>query len=241
MARTTATNFSGGLQFPYATAATDLFKKEDIQTLAQAVDQHDHSTGKGLALPSGSITLAKLAANSVDSSKIVDGTIDTVDLKDGSVTSVKIADGTIVAADIADATITSAKLASNAATLATGVAGVSSSPQTTSASQVDLTDMSLAPTLAGSSIVVVTFTGTFGCDSTSGVVVVYLNLDGIDQGEIGRAQSPTVNLGMTVAGTWPLSGIAAGAHTFKIRWLTTAGTATSQGVTRRLTLVEYRK
>jgi hypothetical protein len=50
MARTNATNFAGALQFPYATAATDLFKKEDIQTLAQAVDQHDHSTGKGLAL-----------------------------------------------------------------------------------------------------------------------------------------------------------------------------------------------
>ena len=47
MARTNATNFSGGLQFPYATSATDVFKKEDVQTLAQAVDQHDHTTGKG--------------------------------------------------------------------------------------------------------------------------------------------------------------------------------------------------
>ena len=48
MARTTATNFTGALQFPYATAAADLFKKEDVQTLALAVDQHDHTTGKGL-------------------------------------------------------------------------------------------------------------------------------------------------------------------------------------------------
>jgi predicted TIM-barrel enzyme len=55
MARTTATNFSGGLQFPYATAGTDAFKKEDVQTLAQAVDQHDHSTGKGLILPVAAI------------------------------------------------------------------------------------------------------------------------------------------------------------------------------------------
>ena len=47
MARTNATNFSGGLQFPYATAAADLFKKEDVQVLAQAVDQHDHTAGKG--------------------------------------------------------------------------------------------------------------------------------------------------------------------------------------------------
>src|SRR5215471_7015534 len=58
MARLTATNFSGALQFPYATAATDLFKKEDVQTLALAVDQHDHSGGKGLGVSGGSIKTA---------------------------------------------------------------------------------------------------------------------------------------------------------------------------------------
>jgi len=85
MARTNATNFSGALQFPYATAGTDIFKKEDVQTLAHAVDQHDHTTGKGLPPPAGSIT------------------------------SGMIADGTITAADIADATITNAKLGSDVA------------------------------------------------------------------------------------------------------------------------------
>ena len=62
MARTTATNFSGGLQFPYATAATDIFKKEDVQTLAQAVDQHDHTAGKGksVAPTNASVTNAML-------------------------------------------------------------------------------------------------------------------------------------------------------------------------------------
>jgi hypothetical protein len=95
MARSNATNFTGPLQFPYATAGTDIFRKEDVQTLAQAVDQHDHSAGKGLivntaALPAGSIAGSALA--------------------DGGVTSAKIADGTIVAADLADAGITNAKL-----------------------------------------------------------------------------------------------------------------------------------
>jgi hypothetical protein len=50
MARTLATNFSGALQFPKADAATDLFKKEDVQQLALAVDQHNHTSGKGLVL-----------------------------------------------------------------------------------------------------------------------------------------------------------------------------------------------
>lgn len=66
MARTTATNFSGGLQFPYATAGADLFKKEDVQTLAQAVDQHTHDgVGKGLAIADGTITTAKIAIGAV--------------------------------------------------------------------------------------------------------------------------------------------------------------------------------
>src|SRR5262245_3686795 len=55
MTRTVATNFSGALQFPYATAATDLFKKEDVQTMALAVYQHDHSSGKGLLLPGAAL------------------------------------------------------------------------------------------------------------------------------------------------------------------------------------------
>jgi hypothetical protein len=76
MARQNATNFAGGLQFPYATAGTDIFKKEDVQVLAQAVDQHDHSSGKGLVLPAGAIP-------------------------NGLITSAMIADGTIVTADLA--------------------------------------------------------------------------------------------------------------------------------------------
>jgi hypothetical protein len=38
MTRQTATNFTGPLQFPYATAGTDVFMKEDVQVLAQATD-----------------------------------------------------------------------------------------------------------------------------------------------------------------------------------------------------------
>ena len=59
MARLNATNFGGALQFPYATAATDLFKKEDVQTLALAVDQHTHDgLGKGLGVSGTAIKTA---------------------------------------------------------------------------------------------------------------------------------------------------------------------------------------
>lgn len=79
--------------FSRATAATDVFKKEDVQNLASAVSTHDHTSGKGLPVP--------LAAGSVNGSVLTDNTV----------TSAKIQDGTIVAGDIADGTITPAKIA----------------------------------------------------------------------------------------------------------------------------------
>src|SRR5215467_12547018 len=92
MARTNATNFSGALQFPMANAATDAFKKEDVQTLALAVDQHDHSTGKGPPVSAGSIP-------------------------NGTITSAMIQDGTIATADLANNAVTNAKLGTDTARL----------------------------------------------------------------------------------------------------------------------------
>src|SRR5262252_6904714 len=92
MARSNATNFSGALQFPMANAATDAFKKEDVQTLALAVDQHDHSTGKGPPVSAGSIP-------------------------NGTITSAMIQDGTIATADLANNAVTNAKLGTDTARL----------------------------------------------------------------------------------------------------------------------------
>jgi len=86
--------------FSRATAATDIFKKEDVQALAAAMSTHDHSTGKGLVLSAGSIP-----AGSITSAMIADGTIVAGDIADGSITSAKIADGTIATADIAPTAI----------------------------------------------------------------------------------------------------------------------------------------
>ena len=110
MARTNSVNFTGGLQFPMADAATDLFKKEDVQVAAKALDQHDHTTGKGLPLPAGAIP-----NGTITSAMIADGTIDTADLKDSAVTSLKIADGTIATADLANNAVTNAKLGTDTA------------------------------------------------------------------------------------------------------------------------------
>ena len=95
MARTNSVNFTGANQYPMASAGTDIFKKEDVQTLAKSVDLHDHSTGLGLPANMGAI-----AAGSIDGSKLVDNTV----------TSAKILDGTIQSVDIAAAGIANDRL-----------------------------------------------------------------------------------------------------------------------------------
>src|SRR5215471_5301214 len=98
--------------FSRATAGTDIFKKEDVQSVAAALSTHDHSTGKGLAIGGASIP-----NGTITSAMIADGTIDTADLKDSSVTSAKIADGTIATADLANQAVTNQKLGTDTARL----------------------------------------------------------------------------------------------------------------------------
>ena len=60
-----------------ASAATDVFHKEDVQTLAQAVDQHDHTAGKGHSInttpANASITNAMLASDVARANLLTDG------------------------------------------------------------------------------------------------------------------------------------------------------------------------
>src|SRR5215471_7258890 len=118
MTRQNATNFSGTLQFPYANAPTDLFKKEDVQVLALATDQHDHSPGKGLILSPGAIP-----AGSITSAMIADGTIQAVDIasgiiglnssliQDGAITGNKLAPGAVGTNQIASGAVTTTQIA----------------------------------------------------------------------------------------------------------------------------------
>src|SRR5499427_3396645 len=112
MTRQNATNFTAPLQFPYATAGTDVFMKEDVQILAQAVDQHNHTTGKGLPIAAGAIP-----NGSITSAMIADGTIQGADIATGAITTTQIADGTIATADLANQAVTNAKLGTDTARL----------------------------------------------------------------------------------------------------------------------------
>jgi len=59
MARGTSVNYTGALQFTYATTGPDLFKMTDVQQLAQAVELHTHdAAGKGLGVAGTAIKTA---------------------------------------------------------------------------------------------------------------------------------------------------------------------------------------
>jgi len=55
MARLSSINYTAN-NFPYATAPNDAFVKDDVQVLALAVENHDHSSGKGLKVSGTGIT-----------------------------------------------------------------------------------------------------------------------------------------------------------------------------------------
>lgn len=194
MARTTATNFTGGLQFPMANAATDLFKKEDVQTLALAVDGHDHSTGKGLVLPAAAIP---------------------------PITSAMIADGTIGLADLAPGSVDTSKLVDRAVNWFTFVAASTSSPTTTSASQVDLPDMTITRVTPETATIMLFFQGVFLCSVAGQDINLSIVMDGNAQ-STAALRVPVANYYMPIS-MWALVSLAAGTHTAKMQWSVTGG------------------
>jgi uncharacterized protein YjbI with pentapeptide repeats len=105
MATTTA---NMGLSVP---SVNDTDYPTSISDSFNAIDDHDHSSGNGVQIPSagildGAVGSSKLAANAVTTTKIADS----------NVTAAKIADSNVTTAKIADANVTEGKIAANAVT-----------------------------------------------------------------------------------------------------------------------------
>ena len=201
--------------FSRATAATDLFKKEDVQALAAAMSTHDHdAAGKGLA---------------------VTGPINGSQIADGSITSAKILDGTVTTTD----------LHTNAATMAAVANGVSSSPTTTSATYVDIPDLAINfTTTAGAAdgaTLLVWLHISLQTSTTAANVGIGVDVDGIGPsggnalltifGAAGEVRTVTV-----IA---HFNNLTPGVHSFKGRWSTNTGTITATQTFRSMKAVEF--
>jgi hypothetical protein len=231
VARTTATNFSGALQFPYATASTDLFKKEDIQTLAQAVDQHNHSVGKGLALPAGLIT----------SGMIADGTIATVDIAAAAITQALLAKPSVSTPELIDAGVTAAKIAGHAVSRVF-TQSFAAAISTTSASFVSSGDtINWTPVSAACDILVV-FQGTYANTVAGAIGQFYASWAGGNIGGPLLKSEPVANglFSVTIIGYASPSTHGGVLGSVGLYWNTNTGTLSSSW-TRNLFVLELNK
>ena len=242
MARTNATNFTGALQFPYATAAADLFKKEDVQVLAQAVDQHTHDgTGKGLPVAppaAGSIPGSAIADGSITSDKILDATITAIDIAPNAIVGGNIAPSTIVTANLADNSVTSAKIVDG--TIATADVAINAI-QNQVGQYVAIPTFSTTTTgawLATPIAVSVATTGqllrisgqtTFAHSTVGGRVLVAIAENAVNQNLVAMFDNAGVNYTTQIAWTIYVQP-AAGTYTFAVYvQLVNAGTLSITG------------
>jgi hypothetical protein len=183
--------------FSRATAATDIFKKEDVQALAAAMSTHDHSAGKGLLLSAASIQ---------------DGSIGTADL------------------------------AANAVTQSATASGVTSGPTTTSSVFADIPDMSITLTTTGGNVLVWLMTLLQNSGVANATTQLALRADsGADVSSLTQSEFKAVGSNIVGSTLALFSGLSAGAHTFRGRWSTNAGTLLAPLTQRYMVAVELKK
>lgn len=105
MATTTA---NMGLSVP---SVNDTDYPTSISDSFNAIDDHDHSSGNGVQIPSSGIL-----DGAVGTSKLATNAVTTIKITDGNVTEAKIATSAVTTTKIADANVTEGKIAANAVT-----------------------------------------------------------------------------------------------------------------------------
>lgn len=134
MSRQGTTNYQAAPEtmFQWATDDNDPFDRElDMSFVARALEDHDHSAGRGVAIPedgiaNGAVTVNKLGTGAVATAKIADLAVTTGKLADDAVTAAKIAAGAVGTTEIADDAVTASKIAANsigASEIVTGAVG----------------------------------------------------------------------------------------------------------------------
>lgn len=150
--------------------------------------------------------------------------------------------GTSAWGQLTDADVTPGAL--SIASLAGGISAgyvttaTTAGPTTTSGTLVDLAQMSLSFTTAGGYLII-GFSGTFASSSAGATVAADLVING---SPIQRREgvSATANATFCLSHAF-LTSVGAASIGIKIQWLTTAGTATANGVERMLYALELRR
>jgi len=238
--------------FSRATAATDLFKKEDVQKLAEAMSGHDHTTGKGLILGAGSI-----AAGTITGAMIADGSITTADIADQQISAAKIAPGAVgqgqladsavitqkialnavISDRIADNNVPTAKLAPNAVHQIVAAVGSTNNPTTTSTSFVDMPDLTVSIT-TGASALLIHLMCTVQVSSVGAFADLQINVDGGDVGPIAQVSAAATNQVLVASMAYFIPAVSLAGHVVKVRWRAPSGGTLTATWTYRTLIVE---
>jgi hypothetical protein len=150
--------------------------------------------------------------------------------------------GSIGSAEIADGTIATADIAAGAIHQIVFVQATTANPTTTSASFVDLADMTATLTTTGGRVLAF-LVGQYTVTAVSGGVITQgLSLDAAaEAGAQGEAPSG-LNVQISIFAMADLGTPTAASHTIKGRWAVGGGsTASAIGVNRRLLVIEFKK
>lgn len=189
------------------------------------IDLHDHTTGKGVQVPTGGIvdlavTAAKLAANSVTTAKILDANVTTAKILDANVTRAKlVAVGQQVSADVnytgSATTYTDVTNATVTITTTGRPVVIALIPNTTGDARISMN--TAAPSNAAIDVKVLR-------DATKAFEAIYLGLT-LQLTTAGPAGSPLVVL--PASSVYFIDAVAAGTYVYKIQAQKAAGVALS--------------
>ena len=131
-------------------------------------------------------------------------------------------------------------LAANAVTQNGLASGSTSSPTTASTTYVDMPDMAVTLTTTGGDLVAILVSSVIN-DTAAQLVALALSLDAATEvGRVNRTQSADGDGGPNMT-FWRFTGVSAGSHTVKGRWLVSGGTGTLSSTLRQLLVIELKK
>lgn len=219
----------------------------DVTDAFQKIDEHDHTSGKGVQVPTagiedGAITGAKLDSGIVDDSTIeIDSS--TLQVKDGGIDTAQLADGSVETAKIADDAVTTEKMAINYALSSLIINDSISGTSFSSFENGSGTDVEVSITVAGDRDLELSLVSIGGeptidpaevqIQNSSGTVIFdfsFYDTGSTTDYSAGRLRTNTITLEYppgifkTII---PAASLSSGAKTFKFRGKTFGGISPS--------------
>lgn len=136
--------------------------------------------------------------------------------------------------------VSTTNLAANAVTLIGSASGSTNGPTTTSATFVDMTDMSVTMTNTGGRVLL-WFAANMTHSAGGALNAFALKVDSGGTQNEHYWHSPGANYGHLVAACIDVGVVSAGSHTYKIQWLTATGTLTAYTTARNMIVMELKK